>query len=113
AKVTSNTSDGTEFPFEIHNVPPGTYDLYPLFVDTATDAHVNRYTSPTRIEVGTEDVREIKAVIRGGTTLRVRVLREGVTLAPTELRNEPPLPLLITQEDFVASVRQGVVINSQ
>ena len=91
AKGSSNTSNGTEFPFEIQNVPPGTYDLYPLFVDTATDAHVNRYMSPTRIEVGTEDIQNVRAAIRKGATLTIRASRASSTPTLVTPRPQPPI----------------------
>jgi len=77
------TGNGTEFPFEIQNVPPGSYDLYPLFLDTTIDTHVERHMSPTHIDVGTEDIRNIKPVIRKGTALTIRASRDGSASPPT------------------------------
>jgi hypothetical protein len=68
---------GTNFPFEIRDVLPGTYDLYPIFaVGLGIGARglaspsPSYYTGRTLVEVGSENVTNVRAVIRPGVDLK-------------------------------------------
>jgi hypothetical protein len=71
-----NRNGGSEFNFEIHNVSPGAYDLYPVFVDTATTTRTLYFTGKTILEVGTDDIRNIHASVHphGEVSGRVTVI---------------------------------------
>src|SRR5207344_1322622 len=82
---------GTNFPFEIRGVPPGSYDLYPIFVDgpqrfTGADQAAN-YTGRTPVEIGSEDVTNVTAVIRPGVDLKGQVSIVG--LPPKQQMSDP------------------------
>jgi hypothetical protein len=82
--------DSTEFPFEIRGVPPGTYDLYPIFNDGATP-RTNYYTGHVAIEVGSENVSGIRSEIQPGVDMKIHVSVTGTP--PAGPGNRPAQPL--------------------
>lgn len=88
-----NPPNDSEVGFEIHGVPPGTYDFYPLFNDgsSAANGGANYYTARTPIEVGSVDVTGIQSVIKPGATLKGRVTVTGSS--PTSGRGQSAQPI--------------------
>jgi hypothetical protein len=85
-----------ETPFEIRGVPPGTYDLYPIYSDGSTAVFNNPlgyYFARTRIEVGSETVTGIRSVIQPGANLKGHVT---ITGNPPAAPNRPAQPVNIT-----------------
>ena len=67
--------------FEIRNVRPGSYDLFPLYMD-----NVNRryYTSRTPIDVRNGDIQDLSITLNAGISLAGQVLVNGSAPARPE-----------------------------
>lgn len=81
----TRTGNSDEFPFQIHGVPRGRYDLYASFLDR-TDSSWNPklYMGVMPIEVGEQDISGIGIVTGAGVEVRGRVVTRGPQ--PTEMR---------------------------
>ena len=60
--------------FEIHNVKPGTYDLYPDYLNISA---LRSFTQRTRIEVKNSDVSGISITLSPGATLTAQAIIDG------------------------------------
>jgi hypothetical protein len=83
----------TEFPFEIRGVPQGSYDLYPLFNNGA-----GIYTGRVAIEVGTENITNVKTSIQPGVELKFHVSTIGTPPPPPKQPNFQPTQQVIQMQ---------------
>jgi hypothetical protein len=96
------TPDTTTFPFEFRGVPAGTYDFYPIF-NSAGPAFGNRaaaFTGHVVIEVGTENVSGVQAIIQPGVDLKVHVSIVGPPPAVPAYRVAQPIALSSIRVQF-------------
>lgn len=93
-----NNADATQTPFEIRGVPPGTYDFYPIFNvpadGTSSNPRASYYTGRTPIEVGSENVTGVTAVINPSVELKGHVTVTGTP--PPSSPSSRPQPVTIT-----------------
>jgi len=81
-------NDGTEFPFEIRNVPPGEYNLYAAFSDrTSKDSdsliQLRSFAGSRKIRVEDKDMAGISVTIGSGAEIHGQFRFHGVdTLEP-------------------------------
>lgn len=61
------------FSLDLRGVPPGLYDLAPFYMDSRSTYHSGR----TRIEVGSEDIENLTAVITPNVEVKGRFIVEG------------------------------------
>jgi hypothetical protein len=88
-----------ETPFEIHGVPPGRYDFYPLFADSSSGT-TNYYTARTPITVGSENISNLAITIRPNLKLSGRFVLDNTASMPLngirlQLRPTEVLPLQV------------------
>jgi hypothetical protein len=112
-----NTSD-SEFPFEISDVPPGTYELHAAvrLKDTdnrasykGTDNRVS-YSARTRLTVGSQDLRNIQMTVRKRGDLRVNVsvpreVQSYLQNLPRRPDQEQPLRIAFQPETSSEAIR--------
>ena len=105
----ANPLNDSETRFEIHGVPPGTYDLYPVYNDPSTAARGSvpgYYFARTPIEVGSEDVTGIQSVIQTGANLTGHVAITGTP--PAAVPNRPAQPLNVTNVRLQMQPRENL-----
>jgi len=100
-----NRNGGSEFKFEVHNVAPGAYDLYPVFVDTATSTRPLYFTEKNFIEVGANDSVNMHVSIHPLGEITARVTAIDVSPVPST-RNRPPIGPISIQLDSVDPLPQ-------
>jgi len=98
-----NPLNNYETRFEIHGVPPGTYDLYPVYIDGSPAApgdFPRYYFARTPIEVASENVTGIQSVIQPGASIKGHVTITGNPPAAVPNRTVQPLNIANVRLQF-------------
>jgi hypothetical protein len=79
------------FILETRGIPPGSYELAPFFIDPKATYHTGR----TRVEIGEDDVENIRAIIDPNVDVTGKIVFEG----PWPAGNQPGIQLQLRARD--------------